>query len=50
MVDRRLVAEAGQESIMSACALKALRAAEADGRGEDMVPQMLDFFKARMDG
>jgi len=29
---------------MSQCALKGLKAAMADGRSEDMVPQMVDFY------
>ena len=37
----------GAETIMSACAREVLSAAIEDGRGEDMVPQMVDFFAAR---
>ncbi|MBM2577833.1 NAD(P)-dependent oxidoreductase [Jannaschia sp. Os4] len=44
---RRMVADAGHESIMSACADRALQDAKADGRGGDMVSQMVDFYAAR---
>ncbi|PWJ19221.1 NAD(P)-dependent oxidoreductase [Jannaschia seohaensis] len=37
----------GVESIMSACADKGLKAAIEDGRGEDLVPQMVDFYASR---
>ena len=37
----------GADSIMSRCAREALGTAIEDGRGEDMVPTMVDFFAAR---
>ena len=40
----QMAKEAGADSIMSQCALKGLKAAMADGRSEDMVPQMVDFY------
>lgn len=46
----RMAEEAGAPSLMSACALNALREAEAAGRGETMVPEQVDFFAARMRG
>ncbi|SMX22843.1 NAD(P)-dependent oxidoreductase [Boseongicola aestuarii] len=40
----QMARDAGADSIMSQCALKGLKAAMADGRSEDMVPQMVDFY------
>jgi len=40
----------GAESIMSASTRKALSDAVVDGRGDDMVSQMLDFYAARFGG
>lgn len=40
----QMAKDAGADSIMSQCALKGLKAAMADGRSEDMVPQMVDFY------
>ncbi|TFL18149.1 NAD(P)-dependent oxidoreductase [Jannaschia formosa] len=37
----------GVESMMSACADKGLKAAIEDGRGDDLVPTMVDFYAAR---
>ncbi len=37
----------GAQSIMSKCARAALRAAIEDGRAEDLVPQMVDFFTTK---
>lgn len=39
----------GVDSIMSKCAAAALEQAVADGRGDDLVPQMVDFYTARFD-
>lgn len=44
----RMSSDAGADSIMSQCALSALTAASEDGRDEDLVPQLVDFFAARM--
>lgn len=38
----------GVDSIMSKCADRALKEAVADGRGDDMVSQLVDFHAARM--
>lgn len=46
----RMAEDAGVDSIMSKCALNGLRAAIDDGRGEDMVPQMVDFYAERYSG
>lgn len=40
--------DAGAESFMSQSTLKALSAATEDGRGDDMVSQMYDFYKKNM--
>jgi 3-hydroxyisobutyrate dehydrogenase-like beta-hydroxyacid dehydrogenase len=40
----------GVESIMSKCADAALKLAVEDGRGDDMVSQLVDFHAARMGG
>lgn len=40
----------GVNSIMSKCADRALKEAVDDGRGDDMVPQLVDFHAARMEG
>ncbi len=42
----QMAKEAGVDSIMSQSALNGLNAAIADGRSEDMVPQMVDFYAA----
>ena len=47
---RRMAEDLGTESVMSACADGALNAAIEDSRGEDMVPQMVDFYAARFKG
>ena len=44
---RRMVEDAGFESIMSACADRALREAKEAGRGDGMVPEMVEFYAAR---
>lgn len=46
----KMAEDAGTQSMMSNCALTALRTAESEGRGEDMVCQMVDFFVKRMNG
>ena len=46
----QMAKEAGVDSIMSQCALKGLKAAMADGRSEDMVPQMVDFYSSLYKG
>ncbi|MEM6888608.1 MAG: NAD(P)-dependent oxidoreductase [Pseudomonadota bacterium] len=43
----KMAEEAGVESVMSKCALKALTEAEAAGHGEKLVPQMVDVFAER---
>lgn len=43
----QMAKDAGIESVMSACALRALTEACDAGHGEDMVPQMVDVFAAR---
>src|SRR5210317_524036 len=43
----RMAEEAGVDSIMSKCALSALTAARDNGRADDMVSQMVDFYVAR---
>ncbi|QBF34316.1 NAD(P)-dependent oxidoreductase [Thalassococcus sp. S3] len=40
----QMAEDAGVETIMSKCALTGLKTAMEDGRGEDMVPQMVDFY------
>ncbi len=40
----------GVESIMSRCARNGLNMAVEDGRGEDLVPQMVDFYAAKFSG
>lgn len=47
---RRMAEELGVESIMSACAHQGLNAALEDGRGDDLVPQMVDFYAKRFGG
>lgn len=37
----------GSKTIMAQCALQALRQAIDDGRGDDLVPQMVDFYASR---
>jgi 3-hydroxyisobutyrate dehydrogenase-like beta-hydroxyacid dehydrogenase len=46
----QMAKDAGVDSIMSKCALGGLTLARDDGRGEDMVPQMVDFYSARYKG
>ena len=46
----QMAKEAGAESIMSQCALTGLKAAMEDGRSDDMVPQMVDFYAKRYKG
>lgn len=43
----RMAEEAGVDSIMSKCALSALTEARDNGRADDMVSQMVDFYVAR---
>ena len=44
----KMAGDAGVDSIMSKCALKALETARDEGRGDDMVPQMVDFYAAKL--
>ncbi|WP_299826190.1 NAD(P)-dependent oxidoreductase [uncultured Roseobacter sp.] len=44
----RMADEAGVESIMSKCALSALREATETGHGDNMVSQMIDFYASKM--
>lgn len=44
----RMADEAGVESIMSKCALSALREATDTGRGDKMVSEMVDFYAQKM--
>ena len=46
----KMAQDAGVESIMSKCALKGLTLALEDERGEDLVPQMVDFYSSRYKG
>jgi len=43
----QMAKDAGVDSIMSKCALNGLTLAREDGRGEDLVPKMVDFYSAR---
>ncbi|WP_428928079.1 NAD(P)-dependent oxidoreductase [Marinibacterium sp. SX1] len=47
---RRMAEDLGAATIMSACADTAMQAALDDGRGEAMVPEMVDFFADRFKG
>ncbi len=47
---RQMVQDAGGESIMSACADKGLKTAIEDGRGGDLIPQLVDFYTAQLKG
>ena len=47
---REMAGELSADSIMSACADRALNAAIEDGRGDEMVPRMVDFFADRFKG
>ncbi|MDW3182992.1 NAD(P)-dependent oxidoreductase, partial [Roseobacter sp.] len=44
----RMAEEAGVDSIMSKCALSALREATDTGHGDNMVSQMIDFYASKM--
>jgi 2-hydroxy-3-oxopropionate reductase len=44
----QMARDAGAPSIMAAGALGALRGATENGRGDDMVPELLDYFAERM--
>ena len=44
----KMADDAGVESVMSQSTLKALNTARDEGRGDDMVSQMVDFFAAKM--
>ncbi len=46
----RMADDLGVDSIMSKCADRALKEAVSDGRGDDMVSQLVDFHAARMGG
>jgi 2-hydroxy-3-oxopropionate reductase len=43
----QMARDAGVDSIMAKCPLHGLSLAMEDGRSEDMVPQMVDFYSAR---
>ena len=47
---QKMCADAGVESIMSESPMRALREASEDGREEDLVPQIVDFFSKRFKG
>ena len=47
---QRMAQDAGVVSIMSDGAMTALHAAIEDGRSEDLVPEIVDFFSARFKG
>ena len=44
----KMAGDAGVDSIMSKSTLQALEAARDEGRGEDMVSQMVDFYVAKL--
>ena len=44
---RRMAEQAGAPSVMAECAFGALNDADGQGRGDDLVPQMVDYFTAR---
>jgi len=44
---RQMATDAGAPSLMAESAFGALHAADAAGRGEDLVPQMVDFYSAK---
>ncbi|WP_281857721.1 NAD(P)-dependent oxidoreductase [Litoreibacter halocynthiae] len=44
----KMADNAGVDSIMSKCTLKALETARDEGLGEDMVSQMVDFYAAKL--
>ncbi len=46
----RMAEEAGVDSLMSGAALGAMKASDAAGRGETMVPEQVDFFAERFKG
>lgn len=43
----QMAKDAGVDSIMSKCALNGLTLAQSEGHGENLVPQMVDFYSAR---
>lgn len=45
-----MAAGLGADSVMSACANRALQEALKDGRADDLVPQMVDFYTSRYGG
>lgn len=47
---RQMAADAGAPSLMAESAYGALKAADAKGRGEDLVPQMVDFYSDTFGG
>ena len=47
---RKMAEEAGAATIMSACAHEALGTAVEDGRGDAMVPEMVEFYADRFKG
>lgn len=47
---RRMAEELGVESVMSACADRALREATEAGHGDALVPQMTDYYSERYGG
>jgi 3-hydroxyisobutyrate dehydrogenase-like beta-hydroxyacid dehydrogenase len=46
----QMASDAGAESVMSKCALGALNDARDNGRGDDMVSQMVDYYADRFTG
>lgn len=47
---QKMVSDAGSETIMANAALTGLRSAVDEGRGSDMVSQMVDFYTGRLKG
>jgi 3-hydroxyisobutyrate dehydrogenase-like beta-hydroxyacid dehydrogenase len=46
----QMTQDAGVQSVMSAGALKGLTAATEDGRGDDMVSQIVDYYAQQFKG
>ena len=44
---RQMASDAGAPSIMAESAFGALQTADAEGRGEELVPQMVDFYNSK---
>ena len=47
---RQMASDLGAATVMSACAAEGLKLAVEDGRGDDLVPTMVDFYAARFGG